>query len=58
LLSETQEECEQAICGVAGSTPVVIGRDKQMVKNLRDRKAIQRPADRGSKESDATRDML
>jgi malonate decarboxylase alpha subunit len=58
LLCTTPEEREQAIRGVAGSTPVGMARDKRTVENLRDRRAIQRPEDLGIKESDATRDML
>jgi malonate decarboxylase alpha subunit len=58
LLCETQEEREQALRGVAGTTPVGLARDKKIVENLRDRKAIQRPEDLGIKESDASRDIL
>jgi malonate decarboxylase alpha subunit len=58
LLCTTPEEREQAIRGVAGSTPVGLARDKKIVENLRDRKAIQRPEDLGIKPSDATRDRL
>ena len=47
-----------AIRGVAGSTPVSLARDKKIVENLRERKAIQRPVDLGIKESGATRDLL
>jgi malonate decarboxylase alpha subunit len=58
LLCESEEEREQAIRGVAGSTPVGLARDKRMVENLRDRKAILRPEDLGIRESDAKRDLL
>ena len=58
LLCETEEEREQAIRGVAGTTPVGLSRDKRMVENLRDRTAIRRPEDLGIKEGDAKRDLL
>ena len=58
LLCSSEEEREQAIRGVAGSTPVGLARDKRIVENLRDRKAILRPGDLGIRESDATRDLL
>ena len=41
------EEREQAIRGVAGYTPVGLGRDKRMVENLRDRGVIRRAEDLG-----------
>ena len=43
---------------MAGSTPVGLARDKRIIENLRDRKAILRPEDLGIRGSDATRDML
>jgi malonate decarboxylase alpha subunit len=58
LLCKTAEEHEQAIRGVAGSTPVGLARNKRMVENLRDRKAIRRPEDLGIKETEAKRDLL
>jgi malonate decarboxylase alpha subunit len=58
LLCTTPEEREQAIRGVAGSTPVGLARNKRIVENLRDRKAILRPEDLGITPSDATRDRL
>ncbi len=58
LLCRTQEEREQAIRGVAGSTPVGLARDKRMVENLRDRKVIRRPEDLGIRQGAATRDLL
>ena len=58
LLCSSEQEREQAIRGVAGSTPVGLARDKRIVENLRDRKAILRSEDLGIKESDATRDLL
>ncbi len=58
LLCRTNEEREQAIRGVAGYTPVGLGRDKRMVENLRDRGIIRRPEDMGVDKSLATRDLL
>lgn len=58
LLCRTDEEREQAIRGVAGYTPVGLGRDKRMVENLRDRGIIRRPEDMGIDKSLATRDLL
>jgi malonate decarboxylase alpha subunit len=58
LLCRTDEEREQAIRGVAGYTPVGLGRDKRMVENLRDRGIIRRPEDLGIDKRDATRDLL
>src|SRR5205085_2038244 len=58
LLCRTDEEREQAIRGVAGYTPVGLGRDKRMVENLRDRGIIQRPEDLGIDKRLATRDLL
>jgi malonate decarboxylase alpha subunit len=43
LLCRTEEEREQAIRGVAGYTPVGLGRDKRMVENLRDRGSSSAP---------------
>lgn len=58
LLCRNSEEREQAIRGVAGYTPVGLGRDRQVVENLRDRGVIRRPADLGIDHRDATRDLL
>jgi malonate decarboxylase alpha subunit len=58
LLCRTDEEREQAIRGVAGYTPVGLGRDKRMVENLRDRGIIRRPEDLGIDKRQATRDLL
>ena len=58
LLCRTEEEREQAIRGVAGYTPVGLGRDRRMVENLRDRKIIQRPQDLGIDPRDASRNLL
>ena len=58
LLCRTQEDREQAIRGVAGSTPAGLARDKRMVENLRDRKVIRRPEDLDIRQSEATRDLL
>jgi malonate decarboxylase alpha subunit len=58
LLCRTDEEREQAIRGVAGYTPVGLGRDKRMVENLRDRGVIRRPEDLGIDKRHATRDLL
>lgn len=58
LLCRTDEEREQAIRGVAGYTPVGMGRDRRMVENLRDRGIIKRPEDLGIDKRMATRDLL
>jgi malonate decarboxylase alpha subunit len=58
LLCKTREEREQAIRGVAGSTRVGLGRNTQMVENLRDRGVIRRPEDIGIDRCLATRDLL
>ncbi|GAC1524118.1 MAG: malonate decarboxylase subunit alpha [Collimonas sp.] len=58
LLCRNDEEREQAVRGVAGYTPVGLGRDKRMVENLRDRGIIQRPEDLGIDKRLATRDLL
>jgi malonate decarboxylase alpha subunit len=58
LLCRNDEEREQAIRGVAGYTAVGLARDRGMVENLRDRKAIVRPEDLGIHKRDATRDLL
>lgn len=58
LLCRTQEEVEQAIRGVAGYTPVGLGRDKRAVENLRDRGIIRRAEDLGVDKALATRDLL
>ncbi|WP_211451579.1 malonate decarboxylase subunit alpha [Collimonas antrihumi] len=58
LLCRSDEEREQAVRGVAGYTPVGLGRDKRMVENLRDRGIIRRPEDLGIDKRLATRDLL
>ncbi|WNG28249.1 malonate decarboxylase subunit alpha [Cystobacter fuscus] len=58
LLCRTPEEREQAIRGVAGYTPVGLGRDKRAVENLRDRGIIRRPEDLGIDKRLASRDLL
>ncbi len=58
LLCRDDEEREQAIRGVAGYTPVGLGRDKRMVDNLRDRRVIRRAEDLGIDKRMATRDLL
>ncbi|MTW12087.1 malonate decarboxylase subunit alpha [Pseudoduganella eburnea] len=58
LLCRSTEEREQAIRGVAGYTPVGLGRDKRMVENLRDRGIITRAEDLGIDKRQATRDLL
>ena len=58
LLCRSDEEREQAIRGVAGYTPVGMGRDRRMVENLRDRGIIRRPEDLGIDKRMATRDLL
>ena len=58
LLCRSDEEREQAIRGVAGYTPVGMGRDKRMVENLRDRGIIRRSEDLGIDKRMATRDLL
>nr|WP_145552660.1 malonate decarboxylase subunit alpha [Variovorax boronicumulans] len=58
LLCRSDEEREQAIRGVAGYTPVGLGRDRRMVENLRDRKIVQRPQDLGLDPREATRNLL
>src|SRR3954452_9021245 len=58
LLCRTDEEREQAIRGVAGYTPVGLGRDKRMVENLRDRGVIRRAEDLGIDKRLAARDLL
>lgn len=58
LLCRSDEEREQAIRGVAGYTPVGMGRDRKMVENLRDRGIIVRAEDLGIDKRMATRDLL
>jgi len=58
LLCRTDAEREQAIRGVAGYTPVGLGRDRKMVENLRDRGIIQRPEDLGINPREANRNLL
>ncbi len=58
LLCRSDEEREQAIRGVAGYTPIGLGRDRAMVENLRDRGIVQRAEDLGVDKRDATRSLL
>ena len=58
LLCRTDEEREQAIRGVAGFTPVGLGRDDRMVENLRDRGVIRRAEDLGIDKRQASRSLL
>ena len=58
LLCRSHEEREQAIRGVAGYTPVGMGRDRKMVETLRERGIIRRPEDIGIDRRLATRDLL
>jgi malonate decarboxylase alpha subunit len=58
LLCRSEEEREQAIRGVAGYTPVGLGRDRGMVENLRERGVIRRAEDLGIDKRLATRDLL
>lgn len=58
LLCRSDAEREQAIRGVAGYTAVGLGRDRQMVENLRDRGVIRRPEDLGIDPRQATRNLL
>ena len=58
LLCRSDEEREQAIRGVAGYTPVGMGRDRQMVDELRERGIIMRAEDLGIDKRMATRDLL
>lgn len=58
LLCRDDEERAQAIRGVAGFTPVGLGRDARLVENLRDRGAVRRPEDLGIDPREATRDLL
>src|SRR3569833_1890415 len=58
LLCRSDEAREQAIRGVAGYTPVGMGRDRRMVENLRDRGVIRRAEDVGIDKRMATRDLL
>lgn len=58
LLCRTDEEREQAIRGVAGYTPVGLGRDHRIVENLRDRGVIKRPQDLGIDPRIANRNLL
>jgi malonate decarboxylase alpha subunit len=58
LLCRTFEEREQAIRGIAGYTPVGLGRDKIMVENLRDRGVIHYVDDFGIQRNRVSRDVL
>jgi malonate decarboxylase alpha subunit len=58
LMCRDASECEQAIRGVAGFTPVGLERDERKVAELRERKVIQRPEDLGIALRDASRDLL
>jgi len=58
LLCRNLAEREQAIRGVAGYTPVGLGRDRRQVEELRQRGVIVRAEDIGISRRDATRDLL
>jgi malonate decarboxylase alpha subunit len=58
LLCCTAAERHEAIRGVAGATPVGLGRSGKGVENLRDRGIIRRPEDLGVDIRSATRDLL
>jgi len=58
LLCRSDEEREQAIRGVAGYTPIGLGRDRRVVENLRDRGIILRAEDLGIDKRDANRSLL
>lgn len=58
LACRTKEEREQAIRGVAGYTPVGLGRDKGAVERLRAKGAVIYPEDLGIDKRLATRDLL
>jgi malonate decarboxylase alpha subunit len=58
LLCRTEEERNDAIRGVAGYTPLGLGRSHSAVENLRDRGIIRRPEDLGVDHRMATRDLL
>jgi malonate decarboxylase alpha subunit len=58
LLCRDASEREQAIRGVAGYTDVGRGRDRAMVRRLRERGIIRRPEDLGIDPLDADRSML
>jgi malonate decarboxylase alpha subunit len=58
LLCRSVAEREQAIRGVAGYTPVGLGRDRPMVDALRERGVIRRPEDLGIDPRQATRSLL
>ena len=58
LLCRSDEEREQAIRGVAGYTPIGLGRDRRVVENLRDRGIILRAEDLGIDKRDAKRSLL
>ena len=58
LRCHTEEDRAEAIRGVAGYTPVGLGRSQAAVENLRDRGIIRRPEDLGIDKRQATRDLL
>lgn len=58
LLCRHEEERAEAIRGVAGYTPLGLGRSRDAVENLRDRGIIRRPEDLGIDKRVATRDLL
>jgi len=58
LLCRTEEERNEAIRGVAGYSPLGLGRNRRVVENLRDRSIIRRPEDLGIDHRLATRDLL
>ena len=58
LLCRSAEEREQAIRGVAGFTPVGMGRDRKATEALRARGVIRRPEDLGVDPLSASRQLL
>jgi len=58
LACRDRAEREQAIRGIAGYTPVGLGRDRRAVEALRQRGVIRRPEDLGIARRQATRDLL
>lgn len=58
LACRTAADREQAIRGVAGYTPVGLGRDRRATESLRTRGIIRRATDLGIDKREATRDLL
>lgn len=58
LLCRNLREREQAVRGVAGDTPIGLGRNKAAVEELRRRGAIRRPEDLGVERAAASVDLL